>query len=530
MRLTDGSYFIFLIAVFFAYLVVVDRVRWRVWLLVAASYLFYSRAGAVPVAILFLVSTVNYALARLMGPVQPAHGIDAALLNHEPASAGSSRFAPLRHWVKHPLWKRETQAKAQSRKVLLIVIVIIDAGTLCTFKYLDFFLENAAAAIAFAGIKLPPALNLIVPLGISFFIFQNIAYVVDVYRGDEEPAGNFPDYVAFVAFFPTILAGPILRARDLLPQLRGRIDLDAECGGRALFLIAIGLIKKIAIADYLSANLVDRVFDFPDRFSSVEALAAVYAYALQIYADFSGYSDIAIGSALLLGFKLPENFDAPYRARNLAEFWRRWHISLSTWLRDYVFFTIAGRGLRGGAVLYVSLIATMLLGGLWHGAAWNFVVWGLLHGIGLAAVRGMERWRKHRREANGLRSRPLLDAIRARAAALAGVRGAIAVLVTFHFVCLTWVFFRADGVAQGWMLLRTIGNGTWSAQNLPATTLAVMALGFVSHFIPNRLLASTRNGFVRLPAVAQAAILFGLCVGLYAVASTDVMPFIYARF
>ncbi|HEU4390438.1 MAG TPA: MBOAT family O-acyltransferase [Blastocatellia bacterium] len=530
MRLTDGSYFVFLIAVFFAYLVVVDRLRWRVWLLVAASYLFYWRTGPLPVAVLFGVSAFGYLLARCMGaPHDASQSASRSDVEIEPAIR-QSFFATLRLCEQRFLPGRQGRAKTQRRKALLILVLFVDVAVLCVFKYANFFLENTASGFALAGIRLPSALNWVAPIGISFFIFQSIAYVVDVYRGDEEPARSFLDYLAFVSFFPTIVAGPILRARDLLPQLRGRIRLDAECGGRALFLIAIGLIKKIAIADYLSANLVDRVFDFPDRFSSLEALAAAYAYALQIYADFSGYSDIAIGSALLLGFKLPENFDAPYRARNLAEFWRRWHISLSTWLRDYVFFAIAGRRARSGFVLYFSVIVTMLIGGLWHGAAWNFVVWGLLHGIGLAAVRVTERLRKKRRESVELRSRPLIGVIRAGMAAFAGVRGAIAGFITFHFVCLTWVVFRADGIAPALSLVKTIGNGTWSMANLPAGALVVMALGFASHFIPNRLFDNTRNGFVRLPSFAQASILFGLCVGLYAVASSDVMPFIYARF
>ena len=530
MRLTDGSYVVFLIAVFFAYLVVVDRVRWRVWLLVAASYLFYSQAGPVSVAILFLVSTVNYVAARLMGPVpEGAESEDPSIPQPGPTSTGCSFVAPLRLCVKPRLPQDGFHAKPQGRKTLLVAALIADAGVLCVFKYLNFFLENAAA-FSIGGVSLPSSVNLIVPIGISFFVFQNIAYVVDVYRGDQDPCRSYVDYLAFASFFPTIVAGPILRARDLLPKLRGPIQLDAECGGRALFLIAIGLIKKIAIADYLSANLVDRVFDFPERFSSLEALVAVYAYAIQIYADFSGYSDIAIGSALLLGFKLPENFEAPYRARSLAEFWKRWHISLSTWLRDYVFFTIASKRSRNRALLYCSVIVTMLIGGLWHGAAWNFVVWGLLHGIGLAAMRAAARVRKHRAQPTGLRSRPLLDAIRARAAALAGVRGAIAALVTFHFVCLTWVFFRAEGVNEALVLLRTAGSGTWSAANLPPAVLVVLALGFAAHFVPDTLFNTIRNGFVRLPAIAQAGLLFGLCVGLYAVASSDVMPFIYARF
>ena len=528
MQLTEGSYFVFLIAVFFAYLVVVRRAEWRVWLLLAASYLFYSRSGFVPVVILFSISTINFALVRLLGSTE---GDASCETRGQHEHAQSSHLTQITHGAINCL-RRLTQShkgrSAKLRRLLLVLAITLDVGVLCVFKYANFFLENVSAGLSVAGISFAPACNLIVPLGISFFIFQNVAYVLDVYRGDCEPAASFIDYLAFVSFFPTIVAGPILRAKDLLPQLRGRVQLDPETGGRALFLIAIGLVKKIAIADYLSANLVDRVFDFPERFSSIEALLAVYAYAVQIYADFSGYSDIAIGSALLLGFKLPENFDSPYRSHNLVEFWRRWHISLSTWLRDYVFFSLAGRR-RAGAVLYLSLIATMLIGGLWHGAAWTFVIWGLLHGLGLGGLRAVERIRKNRR-GTVLRSRPPLQAIRASAAALAGLRGAIAIMFTFNFVCLTWVFFRADRLDQAIALLRTITNGTLSVVNVSVSALVIIGLGLVSHFIPESFINAARGGFVRLPAFAQAALLFAICVGLYEVASSDVMPFIYARF
>jgi D-alanyl-lipoteichoic acid acyltransferase DltB (MBOAT superfamily) len=338
--------------------------------------------------------------------------------------------------------------------------------------------------------------------------------VVDVYRRDTEPAQSYLEYLSFVSFFPTIVAGPILRARQLLPQLRGRLTLDAETGGQALFLIAIGLVKKIAIADYLSANFVDRVFDFPERFSALEVMVAVYGYALQIYADFSGYSDIAIGSAMLLGLTLPINFNAPYQSRNLPEFWRRWHISLSTWLRDYVFFTVAGRRARHTAILYCGLIVTMLIGGLWHGATWTFVLWGLLHGVGLVCARAFEAVRKR-------------FALLPRNTVWANGLG---VCLTFHFICLTWIFFRAETAGQAFSLLRQLFSFTANTANLAAPVVLIVVLGLLAHWIPDRVYNQVRDGFVRLPALAQAAALFALAIGLYFVASSDVVPFIYARF
>jgi alginate O-acetyltransferase complex protein AlgI len=338
--------------------------------------------------------------------------------------------------------------------------------------------------------------------------------VIDVYRKDTEPAGSYADYLAFVSFFPTIVAGPILRAKQLLPQLRARLMLDSTTGGQALFLIAIGLIKKIAIADYLSANLVERVFDFPERFSSLEVLAAVYGYALQIYADFSGYSDIAIGSAMLLGFTLPVNFNAPYRALDLPDFWRRWHISLSTWLRDYVFFAIAGPRPRNSTVLYGGLVVTMLFGGLWHGPAWTFVLWGLLHGVGLVAVRAWASFRKR----YGLAKR---NSVWARFAS---------VLITFHFVCFAWIFFRAETVERAFAVLSQLLGFTVDTSNLALPLVLIIALGFIAHWIPDGWFESARNGFVRLPAPVQACVLFVMALGLYFVASSDLVPFIYSRF
>src|SRR6201992_3166849 len=229
-------------------------------------------------------------------------------------------------------------------------------------------------------------LEIALPVGISFFTFESMSYVIDVYRGDIEPHPSYLEYLAFVAFFPHLVARPIVRPRNLLPQLPGPPVFEPAAASRALFLIALGLLKKVAISDYLSINLVDRVFDAPAQFSALECYAAVLGYAVQIYCDFSGYTDIAIGSAALLGVRFPKNFDSPYKSASIQEFWRRWHISLSTWLRDYLYIPLGGNR-RGERRTYLNLMAVMLLGGLWHGASWNFVLWGAIHGGMLAFER-----------------------------------------------------------------------------------------------------------------------------------------------
>ncbi|HKP12143.1 MAG TPA: MBOAT family O-acyltransferase [Blastocatellia bacterium] len=475
MLFTNGTYYVFLIAVFFAYWAVANRARWRVGLLVAAGVLFYWINAGRALALLIAISVIDFTTARLM------------------ARAAGKR----------------------QRRLLLAVSLIADIGALCFFKYANFFLESAAGAAQAVGLHATaPHLDIVAPLGISFFVFQSLAYVIDVYRKDGEPAKRYLDYLAFVAFFPTMLAGPILRARDLLQRLRERVTLDNAAGAQALFLIAVGLTKKIAIADYLSANLVERVFDFPERFSSLEVLAAVYGYALQIYADFSGYSDIALGSALLLGLRLPANFNAPYRAASLPEFWRRWHISLSTWLRDYVFFSIAGRRARNVGVLYGGLVVTMLVGGLWHGPTWTFVVWGLLHGTGLVAARAWEKARKRFSLVAGESRWPRL----------------MAALLTFHFVCFAWIFFRAESLAAAFGVLKQLAALSLDTANLAAPVVGIIALGFASHFLPDRWWHSSQSVFARMPTAAQASLLFALAVGLYFVASSDFVPFIYSRF
>jgi alginate O-acetyltransferase complex protein AlgI len=297
------------------------------------------------------------------------------------------------------IWIERTQSPA-ARRALVILSLCSNLGVLVFFKYADFFAQDVLHLDV-------PRLHLILPAGISFHTFQSLSYTIDVYRRQLRATRSVIAFATFVLFFPQLVAGPIVRAQDLLPQLAELPALELEAATAGLFRIVVGLFKKIALADTLALALVDRVFEAPEHFSAVEVVAGVYGYALQIYLDFSAYSDIAIGSAQVLGFTLPENFRTPYRSANLQEFWRRWHISLSTWLRDYLYITLGG---SQGAPwrTYLNLILTMLLGGLWHGASWAFVVWGALHGFGLAVTRyfqrraGTEAGTRNGRKARGL--------------------------------------------------------------------------------------------------------------------------------
>jgi D-alanyl-lipoteichoic acid acyltransferase DltB (MBOAT superfamily) len=279
----------------------------------------------------------------------------------------------------------ENATSPAARKALVVVSLCSNLGILCFFKYTNFFTQDV--------LHLPVRpLHLILPAGISFHTFQSLSYTIDVYRKQLKATRSPIQFATFVLFFPQLVAGPIVRAQDLLPQLAELPTMQLEKATQGLYRVVVGLFKKIALADTLALAIVDRVFEAPTRFSGLEVLVGVYAYALQIYLDFSAYSDIAIGSAGILGFDLPENFRTPYRSANLQEFWRRWHISLSTWLRDYLYITLGGN--RGAPWrTYVNLSLTMILGGLWHGASWAFIVWGALHGFGLAITRFFQRQR-----------------------------------------------------------------------------------------------------------------------------------------
>ena len=333
------------------------------------------------------------------------------------------------------IWRSTVQAQ---RRALLMLALAGDVGMLAYFKYYDFFVSSTDNMASYVGLDLPLSLkSIVLPVGVSFFTFMAISYVVDAYRGEFEPT-TLEKFAVYLSFFPHLVAGPIVRPSELIPQIETPRDPRRVDTSRAFYLIATGLFKKVVIANYLASSIVDQVFAAPGQHSSLEILIAIYAYAVQIYADFSGYTDIAIGIALLLGFTFPQNFDSPYAAVSVQDFWRRWHMTLSRWLRDYLYIPLGGS--RGSRLLtYRNLMLTMLLGGLWHGAAWTFVIWGGLHGFLLAAHRLLI--------GGGARPREL--AVR-REGEEPPVRwrDVPAIFATFNLVSLCWVFFRADSLGQ----------------------------------------------------------------------------------
>jgi D-alanyl-lipoteichoic acid acyltransferase DltB (MBOAT superfamily) len=387
------------------------------------------------------------------------------------------------------------------------VAVVANLGALGWFKYAGFLSESAGGLFDRVGMgwELPvPAVLL--PIGISFFTFQALSYVIDVRRGKLHPV-PFLDFAVYLSFFPHLVAGPIVRAAEFLPQLRQRRDPRRVQSTLAFWLIGIGLVKKVVVASYLAEEIVDPLFAFPGQHGGVEALVGIYAYAIQIYADFSGYTDMAIGLALLLGFRFPQNFDAPYTAVSLQDFWRRWHMTLSRWLRDYLYVPLGGN--RGGRRnTYRNLILTMVLGGLWHGAAWTFVIWGGLHGGWLA----LERWL----DETGKRPKVLANPWVGR-------------LVTFHVVCLGWVFFRASGVDDALDILGRVVVGSADAA-LNSTVVAVVALMLASQFVPTGAVRRVRAGFSRWALPAQAGALAAVLVLVDVLGPEGVPPFIYFQF
>src|SRR5437763_8122083 len=324
------------------------------------------------------------------------------------------------------------------RKTVLGIAVALHLGLLGVFKCLDFFVLSANNLARLLGLEHElPFIEILLPVGISFFTFHGISYITDVYRGDVAVCRNPLDMLLYMSFFPQLVAGPIVRAAYFLPQL-ARPSAEPIPIGPALLLILVGLFKKVVIANYVATGLVDPVFSAPTSYGGPDLLLATYGYAVQIYCDFSAYSDMAIALAALLGFRFPANFNQPYRSQRLREFWQRWHISLSTWLRDYLYKPLGGNR-HGRWKTYRNLMLTMLLGGLWHGAAWKFIAWGALHGGGLAVERMLEPWLGRRTQSPAAK--------------------VIATLVVFHFVCLAWIFFRAEDFAVARLFIAGLGCG-----------------------------------------------------------------------
>lgn len=307
------------------------------------------------------------------------------------------------------------------RKGLLIFSLILNLGLLCYFKYTDFFI----GIINDIQTNQIQPLKLILPVGISFYTFENISYTIDIYRRSCKPVKHFMDYLYFLSFFPKLMMGPIVRAADFIPQIRKPVWLSKEDVSKGFFLIVSGCIKKVVISDYLSTHLVNTVFDDPSRYSGIECLFAVYGYALVIYCDFSGYSDMAIGIAKWMGIDININFNAPYLSKSITEFWRKWHISLSSWLKDYLYISLGGNR-QGKLRTYLNLTITMIIGGFWHGASWNFLFWGASHGLILAAEKLWGDTFKSKNKPRGFVIRFLQT------------------LVTFHLVCVLWIFFKAE--------------------------------------------------------------------------------------
>ena len=399
------------------------------------------------------------------------------------------------------------------RKSLVVLSLCINLGMLAYFKYTNFLADLFASL--FGGTF--HHYDIFLPVGISFFTFQSLSYTIDLYRKEIEPLTSFLDYAFFVSFFPQLVAGPIVRARDFIPQIRRPLFVSAEMFGSGIFLIMSGLFKKAVISDYISVNYVERIFDNPTLYSGVENLMGVYGYALQIYCDFSGYSDMAIGIALLLGFHFKKNFDSPYKSASITEFWRRWHISLSSWLRDYLYISLGGNR-KGKIRQYFNLIITMFLGGLWHGASWNFVLWGLFHGIALALHK---LWMTITGRKKGSESH--------------GVRRFFGILITFHFVCFCWIFFRNVELSSSLAMIKQIVTDFHPELFFQLiegyrAVFALMLLGYLLHFTPDRWEHACRNAVIRLPLLGKALLMVLLIYFVIQIKSSEIQPFIYFQF
>lgn len=446
------------------------RFEWGKKFLVAASYFFYAQWNWHFCFLLLLSSAITYVAGLLIG--------------------GS--------------------ADEKFRKRVLTAAVGGHLLLLGFFKYFDFFVGSTNDLMRLLGLNHElPFIEVILPVGISFFTFHGISYVVDVWRGDVAVCRRFTDMMLYISFFPQLVAGPIVRASFFLPQLEKAAPRGSIAIGPSLVLILGGLFKKVVVANYLATDLVDPVFFDPSSHTAADLLLAAYGYAVQIYCDFSAYSDMAIGLAALLGFRFPRNFNQPYRAARLREFWQRWHISLSSWLRDYLYKPLGGNR-AGRWKTYRNLMITMLLGGVWHGAAWKFVFWGALHGGGLAAERLAEPWIG--KEPTSLPAR------------------IISTLLVFHLVCLAWIFFRADSFATAWVYLQTLATFTPGVEQATPFTLGLILLGLTLQFIPPNLLDRSAAAMACLPLWVQSATAgFGIAM-VEAMGPNGIAPFIYFQF
>lgn len=414
------------------------------------------------------------------------------------------------------------------RKKMVTLSMAINLGVLTYFKYFNMIASLLTLGLSKLGIFLGQTSwgqiewepwDIILPVGISFYTFQTMSYIIDVYRGEIQPLRRWIDYVFYVSFFPQLVAGPIVRAKDFIPQIYRNPFLGKSEYTEALMLIISGLIKKAIISDYISANFVDRIFDAPTLYTGFENLMGVYGYALQIYCDFSGYSDMAIGIALILGFRFNINFDSPYQSASITEFWRRWHISLSSWLKDYLYIPLGGNR-KGHIRTYTNLFITMLLGGLWHGAALRFVLWGAMHGVALAIHK---LWSSIFPSSN-------LPADR-----LPWYRRYLGRLITFHLVCLSWILFRAESMEIVVQILQQIWDSfhievIWQFVVGYKMVVSLMILGYLMHFVNSARMQSLQHRLMVSPFAVQVLLLIVVIFIVIQMKSSEIQPFIYFQF
>jgi alginate O-acetyltransferase complex protein AlgI len=479
----------FFVLVLFVYSFIYKKNRLKHGFLFIMSLYFYYKSGGYFLSLLLFTSVVDFTLGRLIFNAQ----------------------------------------STLKKKLLVSISVFVNLGVLAYFKYTFFFI-NSFNSIFYAHLQVVNLFarwsnellgngfsvsTIILPVGISFFTFQSLSYTIEIYRGNLKPVKNFIDFGFYVSFFPQLVAGPIVKAVDFIPQLYQKYSLTKEEVGHAFFLILNGMIKKMLISDYISLNFVDRVFDSPHTYSGFENLMAIYGYTIQIYCDFSGYTDIAIGVALLLGYRLNINFNSPYKSLNITEFWRRWHISLSTWLRDYLYISLGGNR-KGKFRTYVNLMITMLLGGLWHGASLKFIIWGGLHGAGLVVHK---LWMK----------------ISPFAGKKLRYGRFISLFFTFHFVCFAWIFFRARDIQTVGVMLQQIVS-SFSFQLIPQMIISyrlvfgIMLLGYFIHWLPSNFKENYRGWFIQTSVYAKVTIAVMVVFVLYQAKSSVLQPFIYFQF
>jgi D-alanyl-lipoteichoic acid acyltransferase DltB (MBOAT superfamily) len=427
------------------------------------------------------------------------------------------------YYLGKAIYNANTQGK---RDRAVFASVFINLAVLAYFKY-TYFLSHSFNQLFGTGLEASNWLAqftnnltgssfdesvILLPVGISFYTFQTISYTVDIYRYKVKPVKSITDFAFYVSFFPQLVAGPIVRAAEFVPQLYREYRLRKFEYGYALFLILNGLVKKILISDYISINFVDRVFDQPLLYSGFTNLMAVYGYAIQIYCDFSGYTDIAIGVALLLGFRLPTNFLSPYKAASITDFWRRWHISLSRWLKDYLYISIGGNR-KGNFRTYINLLITMILGGLWHGAHFRFLIWGGIHGLALA----LDKFRMRYFVPQNYLTRFL------------------GIFFTFHLVCFSWVYFRSPDILHINQMLSQIALNFQPESILGVVggyhiSILLIVFGFVIHWLPNQWKRTYRKAFIILPIYVKILIMVLAAILLYQSQSSDIQPFIYFQF